>query len=523
MTDTLNSDSPQASALLPEESGQVTACHTSVAGAVPAPLDAGLPDQGRLDTPSSGLLDLSRQQCNLLLLRPLFALELNKGRVGSESTGDAGLLASVDTHYLVLSVLDFMMEGTTMNMGCTQDEVLRHLAAAAQEMKPGLSATQYARVAEVVMDTLDNKANAYREFSYEFFNAAQKSVKTARFRLVTYEPDLEDVYRYRPTSEGYLVYLGMLDLSPEDSQVLMEKMLDLLVQRGRFEAALEIAKRARKLSIEYRQLIRDRLTQAYRAPGSVNWTKEVAEKLGAARTHVRGRQNEDQRMEEAVRAALVSAEDFESRQHLSQLLKTVQSAGLVRSNLVNDITVAPEKFLESQRAVFRARRPSGLPDLETHLFPGLLGLPANVLTDNADHCISGLYPPVWPKVYDLNATFSLLLERRAEDTPPEEDDGDIAPHEPPPDQFSKALIATVVNWLTQRFSTGKSYYLDELLGQAKEDGLDTAMCHCMALVLMRSFAQSESLFPHMRSDASGRFSLDIAQGTNLMVMPAGEE
>ena len=35
-------------------------------------------------------------------------------------------------------------------------------------------------------------------------------------------------------------------LSPEDSQELMEKMLDLLVQRSRFEAALEIARRARK-------------------------------------------------------------------------------------------------------------------------------------------------------------------------------------------------------------------------------------------------------------------------------------
>ena len=37
----------------------------------------------------------------------------------------------------------------------------------------------------------------------------------------------------------------MLDLSPEDAQELMEKMLDLLVRRGRFEAALDIARRAR--------------------------------------------------------------------------------------------------------------------------------------------------------------------------------------------------------------------------------------------------------------------------------------
>lgn len=476
-----------------------------------------------VDDSVSALLDLSKQQRNLLLLRPLFQLELNKLRVGSEATGDQGLFSGVDTHYLVLSALDFMMEGTTMNMGCTQSEVLGHLATIAQEIKPALTAAQADRVADVVLDTLDNKANAYREFAFDFFDAGLKATKTIRFRLVAYEPDLEDTYRYRPTSEGYLVYLGMLDLSPEDSQELMEKMLDMLVQRGRFEAALEIAKRARKLSIEYRQLIRDRLMQAYRAPGSVNWTIEMAGKLTTARSHVRGRQSEDQRMEDAVRDALLSADEQKTRQDLSQLLKTLQSAGLMRSHLVNDITVAPEKFLEAQRSVFRARRPSGLPDLEARLFPQLMGLPTSALVNNADNCISGFYPPTWPKVYDLNSVFAVLLERRAEESEPEADDGEITPHVPPLDQFSRELIQSVEQWLNKQFNTGASYRVDELLGMAEEEGLDSARRRCMVLMLFRSFAQSESIFPNMRADAFGRFCLDIAQGTNLVFSPNGEQ
>lgn len=470
----------------------------------------------------SALLDLSKQQRNLLLLRPLFQLELNKLRIGSDTTGDQGLFAGIDTHYLVLSALDFMMEGTTMNMGSTQSEVLGHLAAIAREIKPALTSVQAGRVAEVVLDTLDNKANSYREFSFDFFEANSKTTKTFRFRLVAYEPDLEDTYRYRPTSEGYLVYLGMLDLSPEDSQELMEKMLDMLVQRGRFEAALEIAKRARKLSIEYRQLIRDRLMQAYRAPGSVNWTKEMAAKLTSARSHVKGRQSEDQRMEEAVREALLAADELKTRQDLSQLLKTLQSAGLMRGLLVNDITVAPEKFLEAQRSVFRARRPTGLPDLEARLFPQLMGLPNSALVDNADNCISGFYPPDWPKVYDLNSVFSLLLERRTEEPEPEPDDGDITPYTPPLDQFSRELINSVEQWLNKKFSTGSTYRVDELLGLAEAERLDSAMQRCMVLMLFRSFAHSESIFQNMRADADGRFCLDIAQGTNLVFSPSGE-
>jgi len=33
----------------------------------------------------------------------------------------------------------------------------------------------------------------------------------------------------------------------------------------------------------------------------------------------------------------------------------------------------------------------------------------------APHAPSALYPPVWPRVYDPNAVFALLLERRGED------------------------------------------------------------------------------------------------------------
>jgi hypothetical protein len=198
----------------------------------------------------SGLLDLSRQQRNLLLLRPVFQLERYKMMVGDEQGAERTLFQGVDTHYLALSALDLMMEATTISSGSTSTEVLTHLTEITMRVKPSLLAPQSRRVAEVVLDAMDNKANNHREFSFEYFDAASCSAKSARFRLVRFEPDAEDVYRYRPTAEGYLVYLGMLDLSPEDSQELMEKMLDLLVPRGRFEAALEIARRARKLSIE---------------------------------------------------------------------------------------------------------------------------------------------------------------------------------------------------------------------------------------------------------------------------------
>lgn len=470
----------------------------------------------------AGLLDLNKQQRNLLLLRPLFQLELNKHSIGIESAGAAPLFKDLDTHYLVLTALDQMMEGTTIHMGCTPAELIDGLMAVVLVMKPSLAEAQVRRVAEVILDTLDNKANAYREFAFDFFDGLARQTRTVRFRLVSYEPDLEDVYRYRPTAEGYLVYLGMLDLAPEDAQELMEKMLDLLVQRGRFDAALEIAKRARTLSLEYRQFIRDRLMQAYRAPGSVNWTREVAGKLTNARAHVYARQAEDQRMTEAVREALQSAEEAKVRQDLSQLLKTLQGASVIRANLVSDIAVAPERFLQAQRALFRARRPSGLPDLETRLLPDLLKLGSEVLTMYADDAISGLYPVKWPKVFGLNNVFGLLLERRAELVEPDDEEGEIEPFVPLPEQFSPALISEVQAWVTRKFAEFGVCSVDALLGMAESEGLDRARQRCLVLMLFRSYSQAETLFPAMHAEADGRFERDVAQGSNLHFSPLDE-
>jgi hypothetical protein len=472
----------------------------------------------------SKLLDLSKQQRNLLLLRPVFQLERYKMMLGDELSTEHTLFQGVDTHYLTLSALDLMMEATTISSGGTSAEVLTHLAEVAMRMKPSLSAPQGRRVAEVVLDALDNKANNHREFSFDYFDAPTCSTKSVRFRLVRFEPDAEDVYRYRPTAEGYLVYLGMLDLSPEDSQELMEKMLDLLVQRGRFEAALEIARRARKLSIEYRQLIRDRLYQAYRAPGSVNWSRDMSGRLDTARIHVRQRQAEDTRMEEAVSEALIKADELHTRQSLIQLKETLRSASLLRLQLATDITESNERFIEAQRAVFRARKSTGLPDLEPQLLPQLVNLPIQTLAAEGDTFISALYPPVWPKVYDLNSVFAALLEQRAEDVVPEGDDGELTEVEPMPDQFPKELVQQVNEWLGSKFATGIPLRVDQILKAAEDAGQDRTLRRCLLLILFRSFAQSESEFKNMRVQLTGtEFILDIAQGDNLEFVQQGEK
>jgi len=111
---------------------------------------------------------------------------------------------------------------------------------------------------------------------------------------------------------------------------------------------------------------------------------------------------------------------------------------------------------------------------------------------------------------------------------PEEDDGEIVPFAPPTDQFPQEVINAVEQWLKRQFASGSTLRIDELLQAAETQGLDIQSRRCMVLMLFRSFlfrsfAQSETIFPNMRSDAAGRFRMEIAQGSNLAFSPISNE
>ncbi|MEW5744414.1 MAG: hypothetical protein AB1805_03095 [Nitrospirota bacterium] len=464
---------------------------------------------------AEGLIDLAPQQRNLLLMRPLFHLELTKNKFSDGSGGN--LLESIDTHYLSLAALAYMMEGTAVALGYTLSEVQQYLAQVIAHMKPALTTAQRSRISEIILDSLDNASNNYQEHSYDYFHAPTGDTRTVRFRLTTYEPDLEDTYRYRPTAEGYLLLMGMLDLEVEDHQILIERMLQMLIERGRFDQAYEFARRARMLSIEHRQQLRDFITQAWRAPGSVVWTRDIAPRLNEARIHIHARQEEDRRMEESVREQLIQIEDIRTREQLVRLHGVLKSASNVRAHLQLEVTRAGDKFMDAQAGAFRARKPSGLPDLEAKLLPALLERPVSILAENAEELLLSLYPAIVPKTPDLSDLLSLLLEQRSveEDFDDEEEKGEVLLFRIYREPFSAEIVQHVYQWLRTKFSLGASWKLDELLIAAEDEGFTALEKQCIAYTLYGSFPDSESLFPNMKAHPDGVFRADVVQGDNL--------
>jgi hypothetical protein len=249
----------------------------------------------------------------------------------------------------------------------------------------------------------------------------------------------------------------------------------------------------------------------------------MEDKLDSARVHVKQRQAEDVRMEQAVRDALDESDELKTRESLVELIDTLRGAGLIRMKLVSDITASPELFITAQKAVFRAKKPTGLPDLETRIFPDIMSLPSSALAQEADSFVTALYPTEWPKVYDLNSVLSLLMERRAEDAPQEENDGELTEFIPLPDQYSRELIQSTTQWLALKLDSSASWRIDDLLRQARTEGLTPSGRRCMVFILYRSFAQTENEFKSVSAQlAGGEFISDVVRGDNIEFRPQEE-
>lgn len=471
---------------------------------------------------SIDLVDLTAHQRNLLLLKPILRLDLNKMAHSTED--NVSLLEGLDTNYLCLAALFFMMEGAAINQGYTRTDVQEHVMALVASMREGLTESNRLRVAGIVIDALSNAPNKYASFEEAFFHAPSGETRYIKFKLIRYEPDHEDIFRFTPTEAGYVVLMGMLDLEVEDYQILIEKMLVHLIENGRFEQALELANRARLLSIEHRQKIRDLIRRAARSPGTVNWRDDIYPQLSDARRHVEERQTVDHAMMESLSVKIRSLDNESAVASLQRLLRQLQSANLQRMRLLTDIGAAGDDFLKGQAAGFRARRRTGLPDLDHELFPKLMQKPAGEIARHAEDLLLSFYPAVPPKVFDLSSLFELLLERRGsyEFEGDEGEGGEIEEFPEIPNPFPDELIAKILDWLDAKMHSANEWTIERLIQLAHAEGLSFLERKAIAYELFRAYADSESRYPHLHAVVDGEFDTSVVSGDNLRYVSTEE-
>jgi hypothetical protein len=416
-----------------------------------------------------------------------------------------------------MATLNYMMEGSAVGIGYSLLEVRNHVVSMITRIQPGKSSADCIKAADAVLGCLRNKAGGYKEFEFSYFHAPTFETRQYRFFLVMLEPDIDDIYRFRPSPEGYLLLLGMLDVDVKDQQILMEKMLRLLIERGRFEQAAEFARRAMVLSVEYRQYIHSQIQQAIRSPRSINWSRVMKPLMVEARQHIFDRQEEEGKLLSAVRDRMADVEDFKTKLELSNLHELLSKAANVRAQLLLEVSQAEGSFLEAQTQGFRARKASGIPDLEAKLFPQILERPAAQLAAAAEDIILSLFPAVIPKTPDLSNILSVLMERRHQpsDVNEDEEESEIVPFEEWKDPFPEAMVGRIFQWISIKFEQDRSWRIDELIDIGIKEGFNPLEQQCIAFCLYRSFPDSESEFQNHHAEKDGEFVSGFVRGDNL--------
>jgi hypothetical protein len=455
-------------------------------------------------------LDLARQQRNLLLLRPLFELALKTRR------GDASepLFSGLDTNYLALALLDFIMEGGVLGLGRALHETLTHGADLVRRMKPALSEQDARRTAREVLDTLHNASGKYERFEYEYFDAATGKPQRYAFALLRYERAEDDQYYYRVSDEGFLVYLGMLDLGAANMQELMEKMLHELVRRGRVNEAVDVSRQAYLQAARYVDSIRARLDRAHRVPDSVTWKGDLENFLTEARDHLDKRQSEERQLLAVVTDKLREGEDPSTREKLVRLKDTVEAELHLGSRLLNLIGEAGQSYLRAQAALFRARVRQNLPDLEERLLPELLGLTVQQLHQIGEDQGHSLFGAAVPKLFSLGAVLDLLLEPQPDVVVPETPEAEIVRLEELPPHFTPEDSVAANQFLRDAFTREPTIDIEAILAQAKRAGLQRQVRELMTFRMYQAYSREESSFP-VDARAEGRFANDLVEGVKL--------
>ena len=160
-------------------------------------------------------------------------------------------------------------------------------------------------------------------------------------------------------------------------------MIRKAVERGHFQDAHTLARRARMRSIHYQQFIDDRLYQVRRAADRIVWSREVLPQLDEARTHLGDRQKHEAAIIESVREHVPHARG-DTRDHLIDIMSTMEDCHERHAALFRRVMTASEEFRQLQVRAFRADERPDVPDLEDRILVPLLGAPMSVISGMGD-------------------------------------------------------------------------------------------------------------------------------------------
>ena len=455
---------------------------------------------------------LTQQQRHLLLAGPIARLSRERGVIFKDDPA----IADVDVQYLALSALDFVMERSAIESGASPAGIVDHVAAEATRIMPTLTEEQGRKAGQVILDYLANAREGHKAFRAEYYDVKRGRFSFRDFRLLVLFSASDGSVRFKLGEGAQILTLAMLDIPPEFAQEAEAIMIRKAVQRGHFQDAHTLARRARMRSIHYQQFIDDRLFQVRRAADRVVWSREVLPQLDEARVHLGERRKYEAAIIESVRAHIPHARG-DTHDHLVGIINTMEDCHVRHAALFRKVMTASEEFRQLQVRAFRADERPDVPDLEDRVLVSLLSASMNVISDMSDEISVVFAAPTPPRLYDLALLFaSCTRPKFRHDSAATDEAGDLVRLQRVPPEFDDAELQAAEDWLRGAISARTRLDMKSAIRAADDQGLAESILRCVLFLMLRSWCPEDDPLGVIAS-IDGVIAHERAAGDNLVL------
>jgi tetratricopeptide (TPR) repeat protein len=352
----------------------------------------------------------------LQLLGPVFEL-LNRAAPRADIDH-----RSYDLAQLALRLIDYVVHHQASLEGAVSlDSVTDHLTQVARRMHPGDPARPYTKVARLVFNAVFNDGRPHEATWLDAETAEQPQQDVFRFRLLRMV-DSEAGAAVTATDEAILLYLQALNTDLADRALALKLMVEIQMQAGEFDKALETARQATRTARGLSASLRERLADTRRDIGTVDWHGEMPRWLNEVRTQIRQQIERDRQL---LDLASESGDDPAAQDACRQIGDEVRVGADVWTRLERHVLAAIPVFLEAQNTQrFHPRGLAAAIDMTRDVFEPAMAAPEATFHRGIGVLITGVAPPPTPVCWGLGDLTDLLFKAPIsyERRPPEVDD-----------------------------------------------------------------------------------------------------
>ena len=321
---------------------------------------------------------------------------------------------------VITRVLDVVTGRMGLSSGITREEVIEHIAPDLQRYDETRYETRsYTFHEDLVGRVIDKMVNKGERTSfkreYVDYSSDPPVKRLKKFKLLTEHQSAEGAIVLRATSESINIFLQVLEIDIEDRREATLRLMEIQIQKGKVQSAMETAKEHERLTGFYMTDIHARIEQTKRDLREVDWSDKMPENLNKALQHI----EECILLESSISRNLKqdklvlqgNSEALEKIADIVQLESIIRNTTNMHLQLQEVLLSAREIFRAEQlRQVFKPRFAKNAIDLERGVLHHALLHPRHVhdgLMDLVYPYIAGVTPP---KIVSLNALINWLLK-----------------------------------------------------------------------------------------------------------------